>query len=80
MLPSINKSEQVNTIQNPDDFDYKFKENIIMFYPWINLFDKIPSQRIFQLVDVRSEDEYNSGHIIGSINIPYELFMIKNHN
>jgi hypothetical protein len=47
MLPSINKSEQVNTIQNPDDFDYKFKENIIMFYPWINLFDKIPSQRIF---------------------------------
>ena len=36
------------------------------------MIDKILSENNYVIVDVRTEDEYNSGHIKGAVNIPYD--------
>jgi rhodanese-related sulfurtransferase len=61
----------------------KIQENkIITFYPIISI-DLVRQQlkrREFVLIDVRSEFDYRSGHIQGSIHVPYFLSLTEIEN
>jgi len=39
----------------------------------VNKLDEILSKNNYIIVDVRTEEEYNTGHVKGSINIPYDV-------
>lgn len=49
---------------NNDDFTTTDKKEI-------NL-EQVLSENNYVIVDVRTKDEYDSGHIVGAINIPYD--------